>query len=187
MAALLFVIPVDFKKGVYAMDWQTGVRSVPWDLILLMGGGFALATGFKATGLDVFLASHLGVLGGTSALMMILVICALMTFVTEFTSNIASTTIMIPVLASLAQSMEVHPFLLIVPATLSASCAFMMPVATPPNAIVFSSGFIQIRQMAQVGVLLNIVGIALVTGLSYIALYFVFGAAIGEFPSWAKI
>ena len=187
MAALLFVIPVDFKKGVYAMDWQTGVRSVPWDLILLMGGGFALATGFKATGLDVFLASHLGVLGGTSALMMILVICALMTFVTEFTSNIASTTIMIPVLASLAQSMEVHPFLLIVHATLSASCAFMMPVATPPNAIVFSSGFIQIRQMAQVGVLLNIVGIALVTGLSYIALYFVFGAAIGEFPSWAKI
>jgi sodium-dependent dicarboxylate transporter 2/3/5 len=72
-------------------------------------------------------------------------------------------------------------------ATLSASCAFMMPVATPPNAIVFSNCFIQIRQMAQVGVLLNLVGIALVTGLSYIALYFVFGAAIGQFPSWAKI
>ncbi len=187
MAALLFVIPVDFKKGIYAMDWQTGVRSVPWDLILLMGGGFALATGFKSTGLDVFLAGHLGVLSGAPTLLMILAICALMTFVTEFTSNIASTTIMIPILASLAQSMEVHPFLLIVPATLSASCAFMMPVATPPNAIVFSSGFIQIRQMAQVGVVLNLLGIALVTGLSYIALYLVFGLALGEFPTWATL
>ncbi len=137
MAVLLFVIPVDFRKGIFAMDWKTGAKAVPWDIFLLMGGGFALATGFKATGLDVWLAGHLSILRNAPTWMMILAICALMTFVTEFTSNIASTTIMLPILAALAQSMEVKPLLLIVPATPSASCAFMMPVATPPNAIFF--------------------------------------------------
>ena len=116
---------------------------------------------------------------------MILAVCALMTFVTEFTSNIASTTIMIPVLAALAQSVEVHPLLLIVPATLSASCAFMMPVATPPNAIVFSSGWIKIKQMAQVGFFLNLLGILLVTAFSYAGLYLVFGIGAADFPAWA--
>ena len=185
MAVLLFMIPVDFKKGIFAMDWKTGVRGVPWDIVLLMGGGFALATGFKATGLDVWLAGHLGILRDAPTWLMILAICALMTFVTEFTSNIASTTIMIPILAALAQSMQVHPLLLIVPATLSASCAFMMPVATPPNAIVFSSGWIDIRQMAQVGIVLNVLGILLVTAMSYAGLYFVLGIDPEVFPAWA--
>ena len=116
---------------------------------------------------------------------MILAVCTLMTFVTEFTSNVASTTIMIPVLAALAQSVEVHPLLLIVPATLSASCAFMMPVATPPNAIVFSSGWIEIKQMARVGFFLNLLGILLVTGLSYAGLRLVFGIGAADFPAWA--
>ncbi len=116
---------------------------------------------------------------------MILAICAVMTFVTEFTSNIASTTIMIPILAALAQSMQVHPLLLIVPATLSASCAFMMPVATPPNAIVFSSGWIDIRQMAQVGIGLNVLGILLVTAMSYAGLYSILGIDPEVFPAWA--
>ena len=185
MALLLFMIPVDYNKNVFAMDWKTGVRGVPWDIVLLMSGGFASATGFKATGLDVWLAGHLGILRDAPTWLMILAICALMTFVTEFTSNIASTTIMIPILAALAQSMQVHPLLLIVPATLSASCAFMMPVATPPNAIVFSSGWIDIRQMAQVGIGLNVLGILLVTAMSYAGLYFILGIDPEVFPAWA--
>ena len=167
------------------MDWKTGMRGIPWDIVLLMGGGFALATGFKQTGLDVWLAGHLSILRHAPPLLMILAVCTLMTFVTEFTSNIASTTIMIPVLAALAQSVEVHPLLLIVPATLSASCAFMMPVATPPNAIVFSSGLIEIKQMARVGFLLNLLGILLVTVLSYAGLHLVFGIGAADFPAWA--
>ncbi len=119
------------------MDWKTGTKAVPWDIVLLMGDGFALATGFKATGVEVWLAEHLSILRNAPTWMMILAICARITFVTEFTSNIASTTIMLPILAALAQSMEVKPLLLIVPATLSASCAFMMTVATPPNALFF--------------------------------------------------
>ena len=131
------------------------------------------------------MAGHLSILHQAPTLLMILAVCALMTFVTEFTSNIASTTIMIPVLAALAQSVEVHPLLLIVPATLSASCAFMMPVATPPNAIVFSSGWIKIKQMAQVGFFLNLLGILLVTAFSYAGLYLVFGIGAADFPAWA--
>jgi sodium-dependent dicarboxylate transporter 2/3/5 len=91
MGVLLFVIPVDFRKGIFAMHWKTGEKAVPWDIVLLMGGGFALATGFKATGLDVWLAGHLSILRSAPTWMMILAICARMTFVTEFTSNIAST------------------------------------------------------------------------------------------------
>jgi sodium-dependent dicarboxylate transporter 2/3/5 len=158
-----------------------------WENLLLLNlagsaCGFALATGFKQTGLDVWLAGHLSILRHAPPLLMILAVCTLMTFVTEFTSNIASTTIMIPVLAALAQSVEVHPLLLIVPATLSASCAFMMPVATPPNAIVFSSGWIEIKQMARVGFFLNLLGILLVTGLSYAGLHFSNAWSILLFP-----
>ena len=149
---------------------------MPRDIVLLMGGGFALATGFKATGLDVWLAGHLGILRDAPTWLMILAICALMTFVTEFTSNIASTTIMIPILAALAQSMQVHLLLLIVPATLSASCAFMLPVATPPNAIAFGSGELDIKDMVRAGIVLNLIGIVLVTA----AIYFI-GPGAGNF------
>ena len=117
--------------------------------------------------------------------MMILAICARMTFMTEFTSNIASTTIMLPILATLAQSMEVKPLLLIVPATLSAPCAFIMPIATPPNAVFFTSDWIEIRQMAQVVFFLNVLGILLQSAMSYAGIYFVLGIDPTVFPAWA--
>ena len=116
---------------------------------------------------------------------MILAICALITFLSEFTSNIGSTTIMLPILTALAQSMEVKPLLLLAPATLSASCAFAMPLATPPNAIVFSSGWIEIRQTAQVGFFLNVLEILLVGAISYAGIYFVLGIDPTVFPAKA--
>jgi sodium-dependent dicarboxylate transporter 2/3/5 len=152
---------------------------VPWDIVLLMGGGFALATG-----LDVWLAGHLSILRNAPTWMMILAICARMTFVTEFTSNINSTTIMLPILAALAQSMEVKPLLLIVPATLSASCAFMMPVATLPNAIFFERLDRDSANGAG-GFFLKCAGNSVGSAMSYAGIYFVIGIDPTVFPAWA--
>jgi sodium-dependent dicarboxylate transporter 2/3/5 len=165
-AILLFLLPVDFKKRVFVLNWEWALR-IPWGIILLFGGGFALAAGFQTSGLAQWIGERLSFLCGVPTIIMILCICLLLTFLTEVTSNTATTTMMMPVLGALAAATCIHPFLLMIPAAMSASCAFMLPVATPPNAIIFGSGYLRIPDMVRVGFFLNIIGAIIITLLVY--------------------
>lgn len=172
-AFILFIIPASKEanngKGGFILDWDTA-KTIPWDIIILMGGGFALAAGFSESGLTEWLANQLTVLQGVHFFVLIIVVVLFVTFLTEMTSNAATATLFIPVMGALAISMDLHPFALMVPAALGASFAFMLPVATPPNAIVFASRQITIGQMAKTGLVLNIIGALVVSSLSYLLL-----------------
>ncbi|UCD20436.1 MAG: SLC13/DASS family transporter [candidate division WOR-3 bacterium] len=173
-AILLFLLPVDIKKRTFVLNWDWALR-IPWGIILLFGGGFALAAGFQASGLAQWIGESLSFLHGVPVIIMILIICLLLTFLTEVTSNTATATMMMPVLGALAVATGAHPFLLMIPATMSASCAFMLPVATPPNAIIFGSGYLRIPDMARVGFSLNIIGAIVITILVYFLAIPIFG------------
>jgi sodium-dependent dicarboxylate transporter 2/3/5 len=147
------------------------IRKIPWEIILLFGGGFALAEGFVATGLSETIGAQFAGLQGMPIYLLILIICLSITFLTELTSNTATAQIILPILASLSVQLNLDPFLLMIPATLSASMAFMMPVATPPNAIIFGSDRIKVKDMAKTGLAINFIGAFLIS--AYI--YFVFG------------
>jgi sodium-dependent dicarboxylate transporter 2/3/5 len=182
---VLFMTPVDLKRGQFALDWDWAKR-IPWGILLLFGGGLALAKAFMVTGLVEWIGGHFVVLEGVPVIVMILAIATMMTFLTEMTSNTATTNIMLPILAvTAAQVLKIHPLLLMVPATLSASCAFMLPVATPPNAIVFGSGKIAIGNMVRAGLLLNLIGILLITALVYTIAVPVLGIEPRVLPDWA--
>ena len=182
---VLFLAPVDLKKGEFALDWEWA-RKIPWGILLLFGGGLALARAFTASGLVDWLGGKLTLLADAPPFMVVGAIALMLTFLTEFTSNTATTTIMMPILGGAgAPAMGVHPLLLMVPAALSASCAFMMPVATPPNAVVFGSGRISIPQMAKAGILLNLIGVVLVTLLVYFVAVPFLDITLGEMPAWA--
>jgi solute carrier family 13 (sodium-dependent dicarboxylate transporter), member 2/3/5 len=185
-AVLLFALPVDYKKGVFVLDWPAA-KEIPWGILLLFGGGLAIALGFKDTGLIGWVGERLAVLSGFSPLFVILVTALLMTFLTEITSNTATTTIMLPILAATAsQVLNVNPLLLMIPATISASCAFMLPVATPPNAIVFGSGKLTVLDMARSGFVLNLLGVLLVTLLTYWLVVPLFEISFNALPVWAQ-
>lgn len=163
-AVLLFVIPVGVREGQprRAMDWPTAAK-LPWDVLLLFGGGLSLAAAMKVSGLDVFIGDQLAALDGLPAWLLVLAVTATVVFLTEITSNTATTAAFVPILGAAAQGVGVHPAMLMIPAGVAASYAFMLPVATPPNAIVFSAGRVRIDQMAGAGLLLNVIGIAVVT------------------------
>jgi sodium-dependent dicarboxylate transporter 2/3/5 len=159
---LLFIIPSDLKKGEFLLDWPTAVK-IPWDIMLLFGGGFALANAFQVSGLTVWLAGQLNVLQGVNVVLMIATIVTLVIFLTEVTSNTATASLLLPVMGALAQAMQTSPLGLMTAVAITASFAFMLPVATPPNAIVFGSRQVTIPQMARTGFWLNIMGILLIT------------------------
>ena len=166
MASLLFIIPnrtPDSESP--SLAGPDIIPRLPWNIVLLFGGGFALAFGFQETGLADYIGEQFSGLAGVSPVILILVICLSLTFLTELTSNTATTEMILPILASVAVAAELHPLMLMVPATLSASCAFMMPVATPPNAIIFGSNRVRIPEMARIGFVLNLVGAATITAL----------------------
>jgi len=167
MAALsLFLIPAGRKKGERLVDWTT-VERLPWNVLFLFGGGFALADGFVASGLSEWIGQQCRSFGQLPVQGQILAISGAITFLTELTSNTATTNMVLPVLAGVARAIQVNPLVLMLPATLSASCAFMLPVATPPNAIVFGTGVVPLRAMIRAGLLLNLVGMVLVLLLIY--------------------
>ena len=158
---LLFVIPSSEEKG-GVLEWDDA-KKIPWGILLLFGGGLAIAQGFKDTGLAKWLAEQLTQLDFLPLLVMTLVLVAVINFLTEVTSNLATTAMILPVLAPLAAAMGVHPYIFMVSATLAASCAFMLPVATPPNAVVFGSGYINMSSMMRAGFGLNLISILLIT------------------------
>lgn len=167
-------------------SWGTFEAGAPWGILLLFGGGFALAKGFVATGLAAGIGDAFQVFGVLPVPLVVLMVCLLMTFLTEVTSNTATATTMMPILGAVAVSMGVHPLLLMVPASVSASCAFMLPVATPPNAIVFGSRWVSVPDMVRAGVALNVVGALVVTVLMLTLGSAVFGIEWGVLPDWAQ-
>lgn len=186
MALLLFIIPSQNKSKTRILDWEIAAN-LPWHIILLFGGGFALASGFKESGLSLWCAQQLQGLGTIHPLILIVALCFLMTFLTELTSNTATAEMFLPILAALAVAVEVNPLLLMVPATLSCSCAFMLPVATPPNAIVFGTNRINMRDMARTGIILNLIGVVLVTTTIWILGRVVLGIDLATMPDWAVL
>jgi sodium-dependent dicarboxylate transporter 2/3/5 len=188
MASVLFLIP-NRAQGAdcRALAGVAVFRNIPWHIVLLFGGGFALARGFQVTGLSAFIGQEFATLAGTSPALMVVALCGSITFLTELTSNTATTEMILPILASVAVAMKTNPLVLMIPATLSASCAFMMPVATPPNAIVFGSGRIRIAEMAKVGLVLNLIGVVVIS-----VVFLTLGTAIlqvdpAAIPAWAQV
>ncbi|MDQ3969921.1 MAG: SLC13 family permease, partial [Thermoproteota archaeon] len=151
--------------GKRLMDWKTAV-TIPWGVILLIGGGLALANAYSATGLDEWIAEKLVFLQGMHYLIVIFVIVAVAIFVSEIISNTASAALLIPISASLATAIDIDPLLLMIPLTIATSFGFVMPVGTPPNAIVFASGYVTVPKMARAGLPLDIIAIVLVTMLT---------------------
>ena len=187
MALLLFLLPGRRSDGAPArlLDGEV-FRRVPWGIVLLFGGGFALAKGIHETGLSEVAARGLAGLSEVPPMALVLIVCLGLTFLTELTSNTATAQTVLPILAATAVALRVHPLLLMVPAALSASCAFMMPVATPPNAIVFSSGRVTVGQMARVGLLLNLVGAVVISLLFTWLAPTLLGVDLWQTPEWAE-
>jgi sodium-dependent dicarboxylate transporter 2/3/5 len=161
-ALMMFVCPSGQQKQRRVLNWAQA-QQIPWGILLLFGGGLALASGVSNTGLDVWIGQQVANLGNPGELPMLGGVCTLIVFLTEMTSNTATTSTMLPVLTALAEGLGVAPMKLVLVATVGASCAFMLPVATPPNAIVFASGKVTIRQMAKAGLGLNIIAIVVIT------------------------
>ncbi len=185
VAIILFIIPSRQEPGKFLMDWKAA-EDIPWEIILLFGGGFALASGFKESGLSTWFGEQLMWLKGVHPLILIVSISFLITFLTEVTSNTATVESFLPILAGLAVSIETNPLLFMLPATVAGSLAFMLPVATPPNAIVFGSRRISIFEMAKAGVFLNLIGIVVVTLMTYYLGTYIFEIEAGVFPIWAE-
>ena len=157
-AVVLFALPAGGASGRRMLGWEEAAR-LPWGVLLLFGGGLSLARAVRESGLDEWLGAPVAGLGDVPLVVVLLVVVALIVFLTELTSNTATCATFLPVLAAAAVALDREPLLLVVPAALAASCAFMMPVATPPNAIVFGSGHVEMRQMVRAGVWLNLVAI----------------------------
>jgi sodium-dependent dicarboxylate transporter 2/3/5 len=171
-AVSLFMIPVDVGRHVFALDWKTAVK-LPWGVLLLFGGGLSLAAALTETGLAAWLGRQVSVLGQLPTYWQIVLVVALIVFSGELTNNLAAVVAMLPILFQVALGMNLDPLLLCVPAVIAASCGFMLPVATPPNAIVFGSGRIKLGQMVRAGFLLDLLAVALVPAFTYL-----FGRAI---------
>lgn len=163
-AAVLFLIPVDWRSGDFALDWPTA-RKIPWGVLVLFGGGLSLARAMDQSGLATWIGSVVGALDALPVILIVGVVATLIVFLTEVTSNTATATMAMPIMAGAAVGLGIEPLLLMTTAALSASMAFMLPVATPPNAIVFASGYITIPQMSRAGFLLNLLAIVLITAL----------------------
>lgn len=186
IALLLFIIPSKSKKGERIMNWETANR-IPWNIVLLFGGGFALAQGFVDSGLSIWFGEQLAGFANVDPIYLTLANVTMMSFLTELTSNVATTEMILPILAGLATVIEINPLLLMIPATLAASLAFMLPVATPPNAIVFGTNRIKVKDMVVTGILLNITGIVIATLVMYYWGTVVFEIDISVFPEWAVL
>lgn len=160
-AVMAFVIPSGTDRHAL-VDWSDTTR-LPWGILLLFGGGLSLAAALSSSGLTLWLGQQLAPLGAANPVLLVVAITSLVVFLTELTSNVATTATLLPVIAALAVELGIDPLMLAVPVTIAASCAFMLPVATPPNAIVFSSGEIQVKNMMRAGLWLNFVSIVLVS------------------------
>jgi len=178
-ALLLFIIPI--KKNQRACSWDTA-NKIPWGVLLLVGGGIALSKAFNITGLANWIGSFSLFFDGYNIFILIIIFVALIIFLTELNSNTATIATFAPILIAFAIGINVNPLFFAIPCTIAASCAFMLPVATPPNAVIFGSGKISIKNMVKAGIILNIISIFLVTIISYFLLKYFFNYEIYSVP-----
>jgi len=184
MALTLFMIPAGKEIGGRLLDWDDA-KKIPWGILLLFGGGLAIAKGFSTSGLSDYVANQLQVLlGDASPLVIVMSTVSIITGLTEVASNTATISLALPIMGSLSQAIEAHPLLLLIPTTLAASCAFMLPVSTPPNAIVYGSGRVPIMKMVVAGIWLDVLSVLLLTFFVYTLGHLAFGVLDG-FPAWA--
>ena len=179
IAALsLFMIPVDIGSRTFTMDWETA-SGLPWGLLLLFGGGLSLASAIEANGVGELIGSMAGALSGIPGVAIVVLVTAMAASITELVSNTAAAATLLPILGALAPGLGLDPLLLVIPAAIAASCAFMLPVSTPPNAIVFGSGYVSIPQMCRVGFWLNVVSVIVITVLAYAVIVPLMGIGAG--------
>ncbi|OLS34694.1 anion transporter [Alkalihalophilus pseudofirmus] len=181
-AVMLFVIPTSRKFGSRILEWKDS-RDIPWGVLLLFGGGLAIAAGFRETGLSDWMGTQLTVLDGLHLIVMIAATALFVLFLTEITSNTATATMIIPVVASLALALNIHPFALMIPCAMAANCAFMLPVGTPPNAIIFGTGKLKIIEMVRVGFLINLIAAFLIVLAVYFMVPLFWGIDLNVVPA----
>ena len=167
------------------MNWETANR-LPWNIVLLFGGGFAVALGFEHSGLAVWLGEQLTWIQNVPSIVFILIIVSAMSLLTELTSNVASTQMLLPIFASIALATGNNPLLFMIPATIASSLAFMLPTATPPNAIIFGAGNITINRMLRTGVSLNFLGVLIITLIAYFFIDRSFAIHFNGAMDWLK-
>jgi solute carrier family 13 (sodium-dependent dicarboxylate transporter), member 2/3/5 len=180
---MLFLIPSGSKPGEKVLNWEN-LKEMPWGILILFGGGLSLAAGISSSGLADWIGQSVEQFGVLPMLLIILLVVLIVVFLTEITSNTATTAAFLPILASTAIGMGQDPMFFVLPAAIAASCAFMLPVATPPNAIIYGSGKVTIPQMAKAGLWLNIIISVLLSLAAYTLFAYVFGLEIGEIPGW---
>jgi len=166
---LMFLVPVKWKQGEFILHWKSTTK-LPWGILILFGGGLSLANGLDQAGIIGDIANWVSSSVTTNALILMLGLVALSLFLTEIMSNVALVTVLLPVIFEIAKGTGTDPLLLTIPVTLAASCAFMMPISTPPNAIVYSSGHISVRQMMKAGIWMNLIAIVIIVLLSWVLL-----------------
>lgn len=159
------------EEGKRIIHWKEAVK-MPWGIILLFGGGMALASGFEVTGLAQWFGMQMTLLEALPLLLLVLIVIFSVNFITELTSNLATTAMLLPILAPIALKLDLNPYMLLVATTVAASCAFMLPVATPPNAVVFGSGYLRIPDMVKTGIWMNLISILILTAMVYLMLPF---------------
>lgn len=184
-AIALFILPAKNKSKYQRIADVETISELPWKIVLLFGGGFALAKGFTASGLSTFIGQQFIGLQDADTFSLIASLSAMVVFLTEVTSNTATAEMLLPLVASISQAININPLLLMLPVTLSASMAFMMPVATPPNAIVFASGHLRIRDMVKTGIIINLAAILLISLLTYFWGMLIFDIDPAVMPDWA--
>lgn len=183
-ALLLFMIPVDLRRGEFAMTWDA-TKNVPWGVLLLFGGGLSLAGAIDRHGLARYLGDMAGSLDALPPVLLLSLICFGILLLTELTSNTATAATFLPIVGALALSTGQNPLLFMIPTALAANCSYMMPVGTPPNAIVYGSGHVALPQMARAGLLLNVTLVPVIVGLVLLLGGFVFGIERDILPLWA--
>lgn len=185
-ALVLFCIPSRNRQRYSHIADSEIISNLPWNIVLLFGGGFALAMGFTVSGFSGYIGQQFVGMQDLNLTTLVAGISSIVVFLTEVTSNTATSQILLPVVASVAKQIDINPLLLMLPVTLSASMAFMMPVATPPNAIVFASGQLRIRDMIKTGFIINLIAIALITLQTWVIGTAIFDIDTSSMPLWAK-
>ena len=180
-ALMLFIIPTGKRER--ACNWETA-NKIPWGVLFLVGGGIALSNAFKSSGLATWIGSFSSYLYGLDIYILILISVFIIIFLTELNSNTATVATFTPILIIFAIGLEINPIFFVIPTTIAASCAFMLPIATPPNAVIFGSGKLDIKDMIRAGISLNIISALVVSFISILILNVVFEYEMLGVPSW---
>lgn len=182
-AIMLFLLPVDREKGIYTMDWEWA-KKIPWGILILFGGGICLSKAFIESGLAKVIVGYFSSFHTMHLVFVVVIVGIIVSLLTEVTSNTAMASVMMPIMAITAVSMEIHPYVLMITAAIATSLAFMLPVATPPNAVAYGTGYVTMHDMVRSGWVLNFIGVALLTVFIFTIIMWALGFTT-QIPDWA--